>query len=483
MSTQLDEYSIEYVESNGTYLKLQKNQNEGFKQDDFQELQLKMIQSNHFPRLLPMSFEDINNRISVFYKIEGLRKLRSLTKEHPPTMQEYYALFINLIQALQDSNNNMLTDRHFVLNEENIYIGNGYHDVNLIYLPLKQSEENSSVYESLKQLLLNMASEVKGLNGTQFKMILNYIKDPGFSLQGIKQLLSKLQDKQQEHAAEEDNQEEENHQEEYKTKKIRRMPPLNRKLKLYSVLIGVLLLAVVWNFYDGSPSPFMFTLSIILSLAVIGGVVVYWFVWRPGVEPIITEKEVKVKKKQNKPKQTRERKAKAASSNEWQPEKQKQESNQLTETGFALPQQESASTIDSTTGNNAIPEKPQTQVYDETMLLDESEMVSESKLRKAQNYLLVDREGTEERMELDEDNFVIGRAEKGTNFVENSIGVSRMHIEFIKLSDTYGIKDLGAKNGTYINQEKIIPYKIYELEDEDEVQIGKTIYTYRVVYD
>lgn len=488
MSTQLEKYSIQYVESNGTYLKLQRNQGEGFKQEDFQELQLKMIQSNRIPRLLPMSFEDINNRVSVFYKIEGLRQLRSLTKEHPPSMQEYYALFINIIQALQDSNNNMLTDRHFVLNEENIYIGNGYHDVHLIYLPLKQRNTHDSVYENLKKLLLNMASEVQGLNGTQFKMILNYIKDPGFSLQGIKQILSKLQEKQYEESSEDYNQEEEVNQEEaYKTKKIRRMPPLTRKLKLYSVLFGILGLAVIWSFYDGAPSPFMLGFSVILSLTVVGAVLIYWFVWRPGVEPIITEKEVKVKKKPNKKEQTGSQQpsvSKSASSNEWQPEKpNRYESNPQSEAAFELPQQESAFTMDSTVGNNAIAGEPSAQVYDETMLLDQSEMVPESKIRKARNYLIVDRNGTEETIELDAENFVIGRAEKGTHYVESGVGVSRMHVELVKLSDTYGIKDLGAKNGTYINQKKIIPYKIHELEDEDEVQIGKTVYTYRVVYD
>src|SRR5699024_9599512 len=124
------------------------------------------------------------------------------------------------------------TDKHFVLNEDFIYIGNGYHDVYLTYLPLKEINEKISVYENLKKLLLNLASEVKGLNGSQFKMILNYIKDPGFSLQGIKNLLSQMKDKQQEAEPEGDEQENRSdHQEEYKTKKIRRLPPLDKKLK------------------------------------------------------------------------------------------------------------------------------------------------------------------------------------------------------------------------------------------------------------
>lgn len=486
MSNQLDDYLIDYHESNGAYLKLLKSQEEGFKPDDFQELQMKMIQSNNIPRLLPMSFEDINNQISVYYKIEGLRQLRPLTKEHPLSMQEYYALFINIIQALQDSNNNMLTDKHFVLNEDFIYIGNGYHDVYLTYLPLKEINEKISVYENLKKLLLNLASEVKGLNGSQFKMILNYIKDPGFSLQGIKNLLSQMKDKQQEAEPEGDEQENRSdHQEEYKTKKIRRLPPLDKKLKIYSALIGVLLLAFTWKLYEGSSSSFMLILSIGLSLVIVAGVFVYWLVWRPGVEPVITEKQVKAKKNLRRSKHTDKGQSETEqNSREKQSVKPvKQDNHQQPEADFDLQQQESASTLDSTMPENFKFDQPAEQVHDETMLLDESEMVTAPKIAKAKNYLLVNREGNEERIELDTDNFVIGRTEKGTNFVEKGIGVSRMHIEFIKLSDTYGIKDLGAKNGTYINQERIIPYKIHELADKDEVQIGKTVYTYRVSYD
>ena len=481
MLNPLDEYHIDFTESNGSYMKLKQSHGAGFSAEDFQELQLKMIQSNNIPRLLPMSFEEVNDQITVFYKIEGLRKLRPFSKERPLTMQEYYSLFINIVQALQDSNNNMLSDQRFILHEDFIFIGNGYHQVYLTYLPLKMVENNKTVNESLKELLLNMASEVQGLNGVQFKMILSYIKDPGFSLQGIKQLLSRLQKSSQQGPEEDTDRQidsDNSNEQLTKIKKVRKFPPLSGKYKLYSVLIGVLLLAVVWKFYEVSTNTAMLIVSSVLSVAVIAGVYIYWFIWRPGVEPIITEKEIKVKKKLKKPvepkqieKRPQEKELQAAAQVDYHQIKE--------EISFA--NAESASAV------NVYPEAGATgtdsygsQLNDQTMLLDEKEMLPVQTGKKVNNYLIIDRNGKEEEIGLDKDNFIIGRAEKGTDLIEKAVGISRLHVEFIKLSDTYGIKDLGAKNGTYINNEKIIPYKIHELSDEDTIQIGKTTYTYRV---
>ncbi|PAV28975.1 hypothetical protein CIL05_13420 [Virgibacillus profundi] len=491
MSNPLDEYYIDYLESNGAYMKLRKTSDTGFRSDDFQELQLKMIQSNNIPRLLPMSFEEVNDQTTVFYKIEGLRRLRPFSKERPLTMQEYYSLFINIIQALQDSNNNMLSDHRFVLHEDFIFIGNGYHQVYLTYLPLKEAENNKSVYESLKELLLNMASEVQGLNGVQFKMILSYIKDSGFSLQGIKELLSRLQKSSQQHPEEETDHkiESDNNKEDMiKIKKVRKLPPLSSKYKLYSILFGVLLLAMVWKLYETSTNTAMLIVSSILSVAVIAGVYVYWFVWRPGVEPIITEKEVKVKKKPMK--QAQSKQVKEANRNgkseaeELQPVEAIQpavkESNYQIEEELSFANAESAAAVNNDYSEVNSSDSYGNQLNDQTMLLDENEMLPQNSGERVNNYLVIEREGIEENIELDTDNFIIGRAEKGTNLCEKGVGISRLHVEFIKLSDTYGIKDLGAKNGTYINNEKIIPYKILELSNEDTIQIGKTIYIYKV---
>ncbi|WP_066187916.1 MULTISPECIES: DUF6382 domain-containing protein [Gracilibacillus] len=484
MSNPLDTYHIDHLEANGGYMKLQPSGDKGFTTNDFQDLQLKMIQSNNIPRLLPISLEEVNGETSIFYKTEGLRKLRPFAKERPLSMQNYYSLFINIIQALQDSNNHMLSDDHFILDEDYIFIGNGYHQVYLTYVPLKEVPNNQTVHEGLKKLLLNLASEVQGLNGAQFKMLLSYIKDPGFSLHGIKQLLSQLQRQTQYGEEEEQEEQEETQQpkEITKIKKVRKLPPLTSKNKTYSILMGVIILAMIWKLYSDGPTSFWLIVSSILSLIVIAGVLVYWFVWRPGVEPTITEKEVKVKNKQAK--QLTTPKSKPASETKQQ---EAADSFQAAQTMPAMEGQQPAPEMPASpsfTPEPAFPfETPDEEEIpsnDQTMLLDEEKVAPKPNKKAVVNYLTVDRDGIEEEIQLDKDSFTIGRAEKGTDFVEKGVGISRLHVEFVKLSDTYGIKDLGAKNGTYVNAEKIIPYKIHELSDQDTIQIGKTVYTYRV---
>lgn len=251
------------------------------------------------------------------------------------------------------------------------------------------------------------------------------------------------------------------------------MPPLASKIKTYSILIGVLLLAGVWRLYMDAGNTAMLVVSIALSLVIMAGVYVYWFVWRPGVKPIITEKEVKVKSKPTK--QASFRKNDKETNVEEQRVVEEISATVITNNQQVQNQEVTEFEPIASSGDDR-----REETNDQTMLLDETEMIPEQSKKKIRNYLVINRDEAEEEIQLEKDNFIIGRAEKGTDFIEKAVGISRLHVELVKLSDTYGIKDLGAKNGTYINNEKIIPYKIYELSSDDTIQIGKTVYTYKV---
>lgn len=541
MSIELYDYHIDFVQTNGAYMKLRKSETHGFSKDDFQELQLKMIQSNTIPRLVPIRFEEKNGETSIFYRVEGLRRLRAIVKEKPMSMQDYYALFINIVQAIQDATNNMLDEDHYVLNEDFIYIGQNYHQVYLTYLPLKEISEKVNMHEKLKKLLLNLAGEVQGIHGGQFKMILSYIKDPGFSLQGLKKLLQDLQtvrpvdEAQGAYESSESGVVTTNEMEEVTiTKKVKKLPPLPRKMKIYTVLIGLLLIAASWKLSEGSSSAMMIV-SAVLSVIIIAGVVIYLFFWRPGVEPIITEKEVMVKrpKKQvdKKPQQTAANQQQASQTAseqhltlqdlqlEMDAVKQSEEpvtasaetqqapafSKRIEETTTANQQDgvheaaaSSVAVVDkprtkntaetakkpaaSFTGNTAVADLEEdvpkaSGLRDQTVLLDEGDLLGTTS-KQVKNYLIAEADG--KKNELEADNIIIGRSPKAAQLVDTGVGVSRSHVELVKLSDTYGVKDLGSKNGTFLNNKRLIPYKIHEMNHDDTVQIGKSIYTYKV---
>ena len=64
---------------------------------------------------------------------------------------------------------------------------------------------------------------------------------------------------------------------------------------------------------------------------------------------------------------------------------------------------------------------------------------------------------------------LIGRSPDCHVFLDD-VTVSRRHAEIVHENDDYVIRDLGSLNGTFVNRRRI---ESTQLEDDDEVQIGK----------
>lgn len=64
---------------------------------------------------------------------------------------------------------------------------------------------------------------------------------------------------------------------------------------------------------------------------------------------------------------------------------------------------------------------------------------------------------------------LIGRSPECDVFLDD-VTVSRKHAELVRDGDRFTITDLGSLNGTFVNKERI---ETAELDDDDEVQIGK----------
>jgi pSer/pThr/pTyr-binding forkhead associated (FHA) protein len=64
---------------------------------------------------------------------------------------------------------------------------------------------------------------------------------------------------------------------------------------------------------------------------------------------------------------------------------------------------------------------------------------------------------------------LIGRSPECAIFLDD-VTVSRKHAELVRDGESFTITDLGSLNGTFVNRKRI---ETAELEDDDEVQIGK----------
>jgi FHA domain/zinc-ribbon domain len=67
------------------------------------------------------------------------------------------------------------------------------------------------------------------------------------------------------------------------------------------------------------------------------------------------------------------------------------------------------------------------------------------------------------------DSSLIGRSPECDIFLDD-VTVSRKHAELTHASHRWTIRDLGSLNGTFVNRKRI---ETADLEDDDEVQIGK----------
>lgn len=83
-----------------------------------------------------------------------------------------------------------------------------------------------------------------------------------------------------------------------------------------------------------------------------------------------------------------------------------------------------------------------------------------------------------ERIQLASGSFVIGRSEEIAQYVENTTGVSRAHVEILVTSRGCRLKDLGSKNGTRLNGESVAPYKEYPLQADDVFILAETSYKF-----
>ncbi|MBV6714950.1 FHA domain-containing protein [Paenibacillus chitinolyticus] len=114
---------------------------------------------------------------------------------------------------------------------------------------------------------------------------------------------------------------------------------------------------------------------------------------------------------------------------------------------------------------------------DETVYLGAESAPPHAKFRHP--VLEVMREGRKETILLDTDSFIIGRGEGDVDYIEDVLGISRIHAQFLRTPEGFAVKDLGSRNGTFLNDGMLVPYQMVALKDGDVVRIIHTEFTFR----
>lgn|GEM_PF-2902687 len=87
-------------------------------------------------------------------------------------------------------------------------------------------------------------------------------------------------------------------------------------------------------------------------------------------------------------------------------------------------------------------------------------------------FLEIRKSGLVEKVAVESDQrFLIGRGPDGVHYVYDDPGVSRTHLEIVSGQDGCSARDLGSRNGSFLNGEPMVPYKWYTFGENDVISV------------
>lgn len=510
---------VDYMNRHGHFMVL--SQPGGMQQGDLSAFQVNMLLLNRIPRLLDMQIEAKDGDVRLLYPITGKRMITHWLRMEKLTLNQYYTLLLNIVDILSDSKTYMLVPERYVLKEDFIYCGGGLQDIYLTYVPKEHLEGKGSVCADLQELASRWIHRVTELQGSGFQELMRYFQEESFHLPELKQLLLKqisllgsepaLSDvhipqpanrKMDMFGFEEDRKDTGFMREsDYKSNKdsfasqemaaassIMEPPFLRsetgsdesatakslaeiRKKRLYLLLFTVLAWSLIWKWYADGPLDDRM-LYLCSGLTLLCGAVAFVFLrkWKSiGVktEEVIAEQnitpEMGMKKKHDDPVDDKQSGDEFFSRIGLAPYTTEQAEPSLMDNGS-----KEADGVFSFDMRTTVLRSP-----DATVLLQRPAVQ-----RSNAPYLEFRKNGVLERLQIHKNQFLIGRAEGEADWVCDDAEVSRLHAEILKEQEGCAIRDLGSRNGTFVNGERLVPYQMHDLKEGDIVKIVTTELTY-----
>lgn len=380
---------------------------EGLKNDQLNNIQVKMLLSNNIPNLLPFELEEMNFDIKLRYNVTSKKSLSNYIKTQEFNTKEFLRIFSNIVSIINDSKLYMLEEKNYIIHQDFIFIDIETLDIFLVYLPLKNILDKEHCKIELKRLFIYLFNIPHNTDVIFYNKIINYIENVNYNISDLNQDLPLLSNSDD--CSINNNQINTENRKKMTDNKSLRYLSRFQKILLFSCLL--LLIAFIWYIYLESQSEGALYISLGLTILIIDVAYVIIKIWRPKLKKATKNIVINDKK---------------------------------------IPKADS----------------------DETILLKDY---------KKKVYLEVDR-GTEvEKINISNKNFIIGRNKLAVNYIERSGGISRVHLEIIQDSTGYKAKDLGSKNGSYLNGDELIPNKDYPLKENDVIKLANTEFIVREV--
>jgi len=493
-----------------------------FSRGDLNETQLRMLKQNDVPGLLPMEVEECDGRIALRYRLTGTRMLSEALRSAHWTMGEMMGALCRLAEALEECRLYLLDADRIRLQDEYIFVGQDWHDLRFTYLPI----DMPTLYRSddLERLIVRWMMRVKEPEGQALQQVLRLVASPGFVPSALSRYVkSFLADSRGKGIAAEPalppfrtgptepeppprGKPEPKPEAAKASRSWDLLKPASGDLQPLSELWGesfdgrpstvapgtdakeekagesdlggwrlrvgcscAIVLAVVWKYaYLDHPSRPMLFAAIGVTLAAGACLLLLWNGWpkKRGEagddrsDPDVRAIEEAFAEIAEEP-ANRDRWFSAGTEREKMPPLFAPEPAAREPLGAERDEEAGTTWLDSRA--------------DRTALLNRNETPAGG------GYCLVWKaKGDGCRIPLEGQSFVIGRSAEAAQHVDDTAGISRVHVELVRISEQWKVKDLGSRNGTRLNDSSLAPYELYALQEGDCLTLAQSRYVFQV---
>lgn len=480
------EIRVEFVRKNGVYMAVS-GRDGGFADHDVHGLHMNMLLMNELPGVLRLSVEWMDLKATLLFSIGGKRKLSTVVRVRRLSAPELYGLLARTASIVEESRPFLLDECGFVLDPEYMFIGDRIDDVHLVYLPIKTYLEGESLKDRWRKFVLELVEAAEGMGVEDLRLLLSDSKREDWSLSSSRSVwLQKLQEHGRtrngagalpaagaapaaEAPAVTEDAPESGWRDEMEDRGAEDMDfprsyaeeliPLGewdtaRNLKAFrkgkgkaaAIKIGAAAAAALAVTALFVPHPWAgFAL---VGVLVIGVAAAGWSYWR------LARRDQKggFEWAHNDP-------------DEWQ---SRTNSQTVLPSGWRAPAPAGGEGANRAAGPMDHFTAAPTMALnsgDATVVLNESAFRQAVERKAVLEYR--DAGGTLAVAPVAGERLTIGREGGASDVTLSMPGVSRLHCEIVRMQDGYGIVDLGSTNGTRLNGEQLVPYKLYPLQEGD----------------
>jgi len=480
------------------------------RREEMDEIDLAMLQQLRAPGLLPADWVEMDGQLTFRYALEGRRMLGHRLRLQPLAMQDYYALLLGVADILDACKPNLLREEAVLLNEDYLFAGDEWSDLRAAYVPLKAAGVGRRPCESVQLLAVRWVARVSHVDGAGLRHVLQLLED-GVSWQELRTQLLRLiggegaaifkpgmpvqatpgasglllpdrhQPYQTEAEAEQpsavssgggrwpigglrarlgDTGEQEGSTASDDSGWLDEPPAFpdgtaagdrgGGRTKAIACAAAAVLTAVIWRTVPGGqPSGDKLLMAAGLTVLVACGLLLVWRRLgesRSPVAPDVSEGSEK----------DAPGSGQAIVPGGWRGNWG--EPDGCAEEGGDRPMHQAERRSAVRSGG------------DDTVLLAAKSGDDEPHI--APFRLTREWRGQAVRLELPEGTSVVGRSADAADLPDPADGVSRAHAEFMRTGFALQVRDLGSRNGSLLNGEPMVPYKYYELNEGDRIQLA-----------